>query len=110
MLPKVKKNSLRIHKENIKENHNCVVSLYVIKTHLLFSSIFLGFENINFQNFFVNGHVKGLVFYPVQNFYRHILYLIKYSCSFFKHYLKQSVVRTCLCSKEQNFLINYQQI
>ena len=48
------KNSLRIHEENTKENHNRVVSLYVIKTRLLFSSNFLGLENVNFQTFFAN--------------------------------------------------------
>ena len=48
------KNSLRIHEENTKENRNLVVSLYVIKTRLLFSSNFLGLENVNFQTFFAN--------------------------------------------------------
>ena len=36
------------------ENHNRVVSLYVIKTRLHFSSNFLSLENINFQTFFAN--------------------------------------------------------
>ena len=36
------------------ENHSRVVSLYVIKTHLLFYSDFLGLENINFKTFFGN--------------------------------------------------------
>ena len=34
-------NSLRIHEENTKENHNHVVSLYVIKTHVTLSRISL---------------------------------------------------------------------
>ena len=35
------KNSLRIHEENTKENHNRVVSLYVIKTRVTLSWISL---------------------------------------------------------------------
>ena len=45
---------LRIHEKNTKENHNRVVLLYVIITRLLFSSNFLGLENINLQTFFTN--------------------------------------------------------
>ena len=33
-------NSLRIHEENTKENHNRIVSLYVIKTHVTFKGIY----------------------------------------------------------------------
>ena len=47
------KNSLKIRKENKKENHNRVVSLYVIKTRFFFFK-FLGFGNKNFQTFFAN--------------------------------------------------------
>ena len=46
------KNSLRIHEENTMENHDSVVSFYVIKTRLVFSSNFLSLENVNFQTFF----------------------------------------------------------
>ena len=53
------KNSLRYHEQNTKENHNHVVFISD-KTRLLFSK-FLTFENINFQTFFMNRHIKGFV-------------------------------------------------
>ena len=48
------KEPLRIHEENTKKNHNRVLSLYVVKTRLLFSSDLLGLEIIHFQTFYAN--------------------------------------------------------
>ena len=60
------KNSLSIYEEDTKENHNRVVSLCVIKTRLLFSSNFLGLENIHFQTWFTNCVLRGLFFKPLK--------------------------------------------
>ena len=47
-------NSLRIHEQNTKENHNRVVYLHVIDTcdFICEEVNFFGLENINFQTFF----------------------------------------------------------
>ena len=58
----LKKNSLKITEENTKESHIRVVSLCVIKTHLVFFYNFLDLENINFQTFFANYRIEGFVF------------------------------------------------
>ena len=54
----VLKNSLKIHEENTKENHNRVGSIYVITIHvplyLKKKFNFFGLRKINFQTFFEN--------------------------------------------------------
>ena len=50
-------NSLKIHEGNIKENHNCVGSIYMVKIHVplyMKKFNFFGLRKINFQTFFAN--------------------------------------------------------
>ena len=52
------KNSLTIRKENTKKNHNRILSLYEIKTRLLFSSNFLGL----FPTFLAGQETRSMCF------------------------------------------------
>ena len=81
-------------------NHDRLVFLNVIKTCLLFTSIYYGLENIDFQIFYANQRIKGqflrrlknsqCVLYWIKNTWLSpcVLNPIKHSCSFFKYYLK----------------------
>ena len=110
------KNSLSIHDENIKENHKRVVSLYVIKIRVTLSwtslQIFLNILSLRKQKlpnirkelayktfcFLSRSKNSQYVLYRTQDT-RHpprVLYPIKHSCSFFKHYLKYEAKAECL--------------
>ena len=67
----------------IKENHNRVVSLYVIKTRLLFSSNFLELESFNFQTSLANYRVRVWFFSGSKNSVRAL------------SVLKQSAIPSC---------------
>ena len=108
MIKSYLKNSLRIHEENTKENHNCVMSLYIIKTYVTISwislQIFLNIfslrkqklpnlsKQLAYKTFCLLSRSKNsqYVLYQTQNtrLLPHVLYPIKHSCLFFKHYIK----------------------
>ena len=114
------KNSIRIHEENTKENHNCAVSLYVIKTCVTLSwislQIFLNIFSLRkqkllnlckelvYKTFCFLSCTKNsqYVLYWTQNtrVLPCVLYLIKHSCLFFKHYLKFEINLGCFHSTD----------